>query len=449
MGGAPGICCGGARFPRWLLQGFAGMTFSGWVAVLAGWLTTEIGRQPYIVYGVITTAETASDVPAPYIALTFVGYRVVYTLLLISYMVVLTQLARKEAEGKGRDLPEPRRAEAGQAREHALDLPLIFLVLMGLAILAYVILDGFDLGVGILLPLATRPDQDMMVASIGPFWDANETWLVLGVGILLVAFPHAHGVVLSSLYLEVALMLIALILRGVAFEFRVKASGWHQSIWNRLFFVGSLGAAIAQGDDAGRRHHRLPGGRALRCVPQFLVGLGLAGGYALLGATWLVIKTENELHARALRWGNVRRSVDCGRGRSDQPGDALHARRRHGEMVRPGRVSCGCRPCRCSPPRHSPASWCRWSVCSVAASQREWLPFVLSVWVFVFAFIGLAYSLFPYLVVDRMTFREAAAAEAIAEVRIRRHVFRAADDRGLHRIRVPGVLGEGTFTHLR
>ena len=127
-----------------------------------------------------------------------------------------------------------------------LDLPLIFLVLMGLAILAYVILDGFDLGVGILLPLAKRPDQDMMVASIGPFWDANETWLVLGVGILLVAFPHAHGVILSSLYLEVALMLIALILRGVAFEFRVKASGWHQEIWNRLFFVGSLGAAMSR-----------------------------------------------------------------------------------------------------------------------------------------------------------------------------------------------------------
>src|SRR5258706_15582630 len=85
-----------------------------------------------------------------------------------------------------------------------LDLPLIFTALMGLAILAYVILDGFDLGVGILVPLATRPEQDMMVASIGPLWDANETWLVLGVGILLVAFPHAHGVILTSIYLEVA-----------------------------------------------------------------------------------------------------------------------------------------------------------------------------------------------------------------------------------------------------
>ncbi|MEO8009318.1 MAG: cytochrome d ubiquinol oxidase subunit II, partial [Betaproteobacteria bacterium] len=80
-----------------------------------------------------------------------------------------------------------------------LDLPLIFTALMGLAILAYVILDGFDLGVGILLPLAPRAEQDMMVASIGPFWDANETWLVLGVGILLVAFPHAHGVILPSI----------------------------------------------------------------------------------------------------------------------------------------------------------------------------------------------------------------------------------------------------------
>ena len=126
-----------------------------------------------------------------------------------------------------------------------LDLPFVFMVLMGLAILAYVILDGFDLGVGILLPLASRQEQDMMVASIGPFWDANETWLVLGVGILLAAFPHAHGVILSSLYLPVALMLICLILRGVAFEFRVKASGWHQVMWNRLWRLVDRPARLA------------------------------------------------------------------------------------------------------------------------------------------------------------------------------------------------------------
>ena len=98
------------EFPRWLLRIFAGMTFSGWVATLAGWLMTEIGRQPYIVYGVITTAETASSVPASHIALTLIGYALVYALLLISYMVVVTQLARKEAEGKGRERRVARRA---------------------------------------------------------------------------------------------------------------------------------------------------------------------------------------------------------------------------------------------------------------------------------------------------------------------------------------------------
>src|SRR5512133_2105549 len=128
-----------------------------------------------------------------------------------------------------------------------LDLPFVFMALMGLAMLAYVILDGFDLGVGILLPLAARPQHDLMVASIGPFWDANETWLVLGVGILLVAFPHAHGVILSALYLPVAVMLFGLIVRGVAFELRFKATGWHRELWNQLFFVGSLVTAIAQG----------------------------------------------------------------------------------------------------------------------------------------------------------------------------------------------------------
>src|SRR3954449_6557336 len=133
-----------------------------------------------------------------------------------------------------------------------LDLPFIFMALMGLAMLAYVILDGFDLGVGILLPLAPRHEHDPMVASIGPFWDANETWLVLGIGILLVAFPKAHGLVLTELYLPVALMLVGLVLRGVAFDFRVKAKSAHKATWDRLFFGGSLLAAAAQGWMLGR-----------------------------------------------------------------------------------------------------------------------------------------------------------------------------------------------------
>ena len=117
-----------------------------------------------------------------------------------------------------------------------LDLPFVFAVLMGAAILAYVVLDGYDLGVGMLMPAASAREQNFMVSSIGPFWDANETWLVLGVGLLIVAFPGAHGVILAGLYLPVVAMLVGLMLRGVAFEFRVKAEGWHRELWNWLFW---------------------------------------------------------------------------------------------------------------------------------------------------------------------------------------------------------------------
>ena len=126
-------------------------------------------------------------------------------------------------------------------------LPWAFASLMGFSILVYVVLDGFDLGVGILFPLATPAEQDKMIGSIGPFWDANETWLVLAVGLLLVAFPQAHGMILTALYLPVFIMLVGLILRGVAFEFRAKARAQHKRLWNRLFFTGSLMTALAQG----------------------------------------------------------------------------------------------------------------------------------------------------------------------------------------------------------
>ena len=131
-------------------------------------------------------------------------------------------------------------------------LPVVFLLLMGLAMLIYVVLDGYDLGVGILLRSATDAQKDTMIASIGPFWDANETWLVLGIGILLTAFPKAHGVVLTELYLPVALMLIGLILRGVAFDFRVKAQAARKPMWDRAFFAGSTLAAASQGWMLGR-----------------------------------------------------------------------------------------------------------------------------------------------------------------------------------------------------
>ncbi len=290
-----------------------------------------------------------------------------------------------------------------------MDLPLIFLVLMGLAILAYVVLDGFDLGVGILLPAGTREEQDLMVASIGPFWDANETWLVLGVGILLVAFPLAHGVILSALYLPVAGMLLGLILRGVAFELRFKATGWHREVWNHAFFYGSVIAAVAQGVMLGGVVTGLKPGTA-NLLFGLLVGVGLASGYALLGATWLVIKTEGDLRARALRWGQL----------------ALT-----GTVVGVAAISL-------ATPFASPRIFEKWfdwpqalwlaplplltgAACvgiwlmlrrlQAGASRSDWLPFVLAVWVFVLAFAGLAYSLYPYLIIDRMTIWQAAAAE--------------------------------------
>jgi cytochrome d ubiquinol oxidase subunit II len=289
-----------------------------------------------------------------------------------------------------------------------LDLPFVFMVLMGLAILAYVILDGFDLGVGILLPLAARPDQDMMVASIGPFWDANETWLVLGVGILLVAFPFAHGVILSSLYLPVALMLIALILRGVAFEFRVKATGWHRDLWNWLFFVGSLGAAIGQGIMLEGLVTGFASGLGYTLF-GLLVGIGLAGGYALLGATWLVIKTEGELHTRALAWSKAA-VVFAAAGVAvislTTPFANAGVMTKWFEWPRIVWLA----PLPVATAAALAGIWLSVARLQSGRSRREWVPFVLAVWVFVFAFAGLAYSLYPYLVLDRMTIWQAAAA---------------------------------------
>src|SRR5262245_43670960 len=180
-------------------------------------------------------------------------------------------------------------------------LPVIFTVLMGIGILLYVVLDGYDLGVGMLLPAAERAEQDRMVASIGPFWDANETWLVLGIGLLLVAFPAAHGEVLVALYLPVAAMLVGLMIRGVAFEFRIKAEGWHRELWNWLFWAGSFLASFAQGLMLGRYITGFePGAGAWFFA--LVTGASLCGGYVLLGAAWLILRTDGELQDKARAW---------------------------------------------------------------------------------------------------------------------------------------------------
>src|SRR6185295_13808456 len=167
----------------------------------------------------------------------------------------------------------------------SLDLPLIFAGLMGLAILAYVVLDGYDLGVGMLMLWdSEREEHDVMIASIGPFWDANETWLVLG-----------------ALYLPVAAMLVGLMARGVAFELRIKAEGWHRDLWNWLFAAGSYLASFAQGLMLGRFITGFEPGFGAWLFSA-LVGASLCGGYMLLGATWLVLRTEGELREQSAVW---------------------------------------------------------------------------------------------------------------------------------------------------
>lgn len=180
-------------------------------------------------------------------------------------------------------------------------LPLFFAGAMGLALLIYVILDGYDLGIGLLLPFATEDEKDLMIASIGPFWDANETWIVLGVGILLIAFPQAHGIILTTLYIPATLMLMGLILRGIAFDFRVKAGEKHKGMWNSLFFVGSLIASVCQGWMLGSYITGLTNS-FISTVFSWLIALTLPALYIMLGTAWLLVKTEGELFDKAIGW---------------------------------------------------------------------------------------------------------------------------------------------------
>lgn len=183
-------------------------------------------------------------------------------------------------------------------------LPLFFAGAMGLALLIYVVLDGYDLGIGLLLPFANDNEKDIMIASIGPFWDANETWIVLGVGILFIAFPQAHGIILTSLYLPVTLMLMGLILRGIAFDFRVKAGEQHKTMWNTLFFIGSLIASMCQGWMLGAYVTGLDSS-AVGLLFSAFIALTLPALYIMLGAGWLLIKTTDSLFDKAIVWAKA------------------------------------------------------------------------------------------------------------------------------------------------
>ena len=288
-----------------------------------------------------------------------------------------------------------------------LDLPLIFALLMGAAILAYVLLDGFDLGVGMLMPGASAGEQNRMVNSIGPFWDANETWLVLGIGILLVAFPVAHGVVLEALYLPVLAMLVGLMLRGVAFEFRMKAEGWHGELWNSLFWFGSFLTSFAQGVMLGRYITGFEPGFGYFLF-ALVVGGALCGGYVLLGATWLILKTEGDLQRKALawaRWGLL--WVALGVALVSLATPLVSETVRHKWFDFPATLWLMVLPA-----ATLGAGVRLWLVTlRLGRGERvaEWSPFAYAAAIFLLAFLGLGYSLFPYVVIDRITIWQAAA----------------------------------------
>ena len=287
-------------------------------------------------------------------------------------------------------------------------LPIIFAGLMGISILVYVILDGFDLGVGILFPFAPQSERDRMIASIGPFWDANETWLVLAIGILLVAFPAAHGEILTALYLPVTIMLIGLIARGVAFEFRAKAQASEKWLWNKVFFTGSLVTALSQGYMLGIYILGLQSGWQAFAFGA-LVAVCLTATYAAIGAGWLIYKTENDLQKRAVNWmkkaliftliGMAIISII-----TPLASDRIFAK----WFAIPEIIALAPLPLMSGlfffftywQLKHLPDEADRFSL----------LPFIGVVAIMTLGFAGLAYSFYPYIVPEKMTIVEAASA---------------------------------------
>jgi cytochrome d ubiquinol oxidase subunit II len=292
------------------------------------------------------------------------------------------------------------------------DLAHVWAVILALAVFMYVLLDGFDLGVGILFPFVDDDtDRDLMMNSVAPIWDGNETWLILGGGGLLAAFPLAYAIIMPALYFPVLCMLIALIFRGVAFEFRFKARSHRRWIWNYAFTIGSLVATFSQGLILGGflQGFKVEGrhfvGGAFDWLTPFsvFVGIALICGYALLGAGWLIIKTEGELQERFYRYAKPLLVV---------------------VLVFIVAVSIW------TPFRYPEITdrWFGWpnmlylapvpiltailSVLLIRAliKRREILPFILTLGLFLLCYIGLGVSLWPYVVPPSITIWEAASA---------------------------------------
>jgi len=296
--------------------------------------------------------------------------------------------------------------------ESFLDLPLIWFGLITTAIILYVILDGFDLGVGVLFPFAPSDRcRDRMMNSIAPFWDGNETWLVLGGGGLFAAFPLAYAILMPALYIPVIGMLLGLIFRGVAFEFRFKATGKSRHIWDFAFHFGSLAATIMQGmilgavvqgvDVEGRSF----AGQAFDWLNaySFMTGLALVFGYALLGSTWLVMKTDEATQDWARKCasyvlgyvGLFLMIVSISMPMMNEDVKNLWFSLPNFFYLLP------------IPLLTAVFFVMIWRDLSLG---REYRPFCFSVAAFLMGYLGLGISLWPWLVPFTVTFREASAA---------------------------------------
>lgn len=292
-------------------------------------------------------------------------------------------------------------------------LPIIWAVLIGTAVMLYVVLDGFDLGIAILFPTTREEgERDQMMNSVAPFWDGNETWLVLGGGGLWVAFPQAYAIIMPAFYIPVILMLLALIFRGVAFEFRWVAKPHHRR-WDLAFWLGSTMAAFSQGLILGGLiqgvtvvNGQFAGGPFDWLTPfTVMCGAGVVVGYALLGATWLVFKTEGPVAERA---------------------------RRQARTLLIGLLAFAALVSLWTPYAH-PRIAERWftpanlawlwpfpvltALCGYLAWRRlhgahEFTPFALTIAIFLLCFLGLSISNFPYLVPPSLTVWDTSAAPA-------------------------------------
>ena len=291
-------------------------------------------------------------------------------------------------------------------------LPVIWAAVIGTAVAMYVVLDGFDLGIGILFPFArSESERDQMMRTIAPFWDGNETWLVFGGGGLFVAFPKAYAVVMPALYLPVIVMLLALVFRGVAFEFRTVSHS--KTWWSVAFTAGSTLAAFAQGVILGGLIQGIPvqdgayaGGSFHWATPfALLSGLALIAGYALLGATFLTMKTEGPAATRARAQAKGLLVVLLTFMAAVSVWTPLAESRIAARWF------------------SLPNFYFLWPVpvvtALVAFAAWRWLergrdvaPFIATITLFLLGYLGLVISNFPYLVPPSLTVWETAAAPA-------------------------------------